>query len=487
MSTTRMPSGVTIFAMAAAICLGACGETPTSPPSGSWPTSPPARICGNAGVLNGPSTAPAGAVVVPPGDNAGAFDGPPGTVYWLAPGVHTLGSSEFSQIIPKDNMAFIGAPRAVLDGQSANRYAFTQHATGVTIKHLTIRNFGPGAGNNDEGVVNHDAGENWTVTNNTVINNDGAGVFIGSGNVVAYNCLKDNGQYGFSSYHPDGIRDVVLDHNEIVGNNTDDWETLRPGCGCTGGGKFWDTHGAVVTNNWVHNNRGSGLWADDNNSGFRFEGNYIESNDALGLFYEVSYNFLIRNNTFVRNALGSGKEFADRGDPFPNGAIYISESGGDTRAGSQYAQSEITSNFFENNWDGIVLWENADRFCRPDEPFDTTNGCPFFDQTWGIRYKTQNITIHQNEFRFDAAAIGCTNSLCGRMAVFSNYGTYPANSPYLGTVIQEAITFQQNNRWRDNRYVGAWRFMTYDMSHSIDFSAWRAGPYNQDANSTLNE
>jgi hypothetical protein len=134
----------------------------------------------------------------------------------------------------------------------------------------------------------------------------------------------------------------VFDHNEVTGNNRDDWEALRPGCGCTGGGKFWDTRGAMITNNWVHDNLGTGLWADHNNAEFLFEGNYIENNEGVGLFYEVSYNFMVRNNTFKRNGLIDGRDRAQRGDPFPTGAIYVSESGGDTRAGSLYAAAEIT-------------------------------------------------------------------------------------------------------------------------------------------------
>jgi hypothetical protein len=194
---------------------------------------------------------------------------------------------------------------------------------------------------------------------------------------------------------------------------------------------------------------------------------------------------MVRNNTFKRNGLIDGRDRAQRGDPFPTGAIYVSESGGDTRAGSLYAAAEITGNYFENNWDGIVLWENADRFCRPDEPFDTTNGCPFFDQTWGTRYKTQNITIQGNEFWVDRQAIGCTNALCGRMALFSNYGTYPANSPYLGDVVQNAVTFQQNNFWLQNAYHGPWRFVPFEMGHNFSFAAWQAAPYNQDGGSTF--
>src|SRR5262249_19759774 len=156
---------------------------------------------------------------------------------------------------------FVGAPGAILDGQNRNYYAFTQHATGVVIRYLTIRNFGTGLSNNNEGVVNHDAGHNWTIEYNTIINNDGAGVFIGSGNVIQYNCIRDNGQYGLSAYEPDGVANILVDHNEIAHNNTDDWETRMPGCGCTGGVKFWDVNAAQVTNNWVHHNLSVGLWA----------------------------------------------------------------------------------------------------------------------------------------------------------------------------------------------------------------------------------
>jgi hypothetical protein len=71
------------------------------------------------------------------------------------------------------------------------------------------------------------------------------------------------------------------------------------------------------------------------------------------------------------------------------------------------------------------------------------------------------------------------------MAVFSNFGTHPSNSPYLGTVVQNAITFEQNNRWSNNEYHGPWRFMPFDMGRNIAFPDWQATPYQQDAGSTF--
>ena len=258
-----------LFTAAIAICLQAAPSAAQS----TWPTTPPAAICGNTQLLSGPAAPPPGAIVVPAGPNNGTNWNQPGATFWFAPGVHTLGDDLYGQIIPGDDTTFIGAPGAVIDGRNLNLRAFTQRARNVTIRYLEIRNFGTGASNNNQGVVNHDAGFGWTIEYNYVHDNDGAGVFIGSGNTVRYNCLKDNGQYGFSAYHEHGVTNVVLDHNEIVGNNRDNWEVLNPGCGCTGGGKFWDTRAAVITNNWVHDNLGPGLWADHNNAEFLFEGN----------------------------------------------------------------------------------------------------------------------------------------------------------------------------------------------------------------------
>ena len=170
----------------------------------------------------------------------------------------------------------------------------------------------------DEGTVNHDSGENWTMQYNTVINNGGAGMFVAAGNVASYNCLKDNSQYGFQGYGPDGGEsNIVLDHNEIIGNNTGDWESKIEGCGCTGGGKFWDVRNVRVTNNYVHDNKSVGLWADTNDNNFLFEGNWIENNDGQAIFWEISYNAAIRNNVIRHNLVamarrGSGRETTSR-------------------------------------------------------------------------------------------------------------------------------------------------------------------------------
>ena len=69
--------------------------------------------------------------------------------------------------------------------------------------------------------------------------------------------------------------------------------------------------------------------------------------------------------------------------------------------------------------------------------------------------------------------------------MFSNYGTSPDWSPYMGDVVEQAITFDQNNRWSSNTYVGPWQFLARDTETTIGWNAWPLAPYNQDPSSTI--
>jgi len=436
---------------------------------------------------------PAGAVVIEPAHDAvqqATAKNPAGTTFWLAPGTHTLADDEFGQVLPKNGNVYLGAPGAVLDGRDINRYAFTGEAKDVVLRGLTVRNFGAPR---DEGVVNHDSGDGWVIENNTIENNRGAAVMAGNGQVLRGNCLRDNGQYGMNAYKRGGLADLVVEGNEITGNNTDDWETLTPGCGCTGGAKFWAVDGADIRDNWVHHNRGAGLWADTNNNDFLIEHNLFEANDAEALFYETSYNAEIRDNVFRDNTIVQGRRFAARGDDFPVGTVYVSESGGEPRVPARTDRIDIHDNTFEQNWSGITLWENADRFCN--SPANTSTGActrlvpvehdcvqpaiaqkPLRDD---CRWKTQRVDIHGNTFTIEPSTLDC-DTLCGRMAVLSNWGTYPDWSPYKGKAVQQAITFEQGNTWRENTYVGPWTFTPFDRSRVLQPAEWQAKPYEQD-------
>lgn len=465
------------------------------PAEASAPDGPRPGACG--ATIGVPST-PEGARIVDPGTDLSALTriSPPGTTFWLSPGTHALAQDQFGQVIPKDGNVYLGAPGAVLDGRGINRAAFTQQAAGVVIRGLIIRGF---VAPQDQGVVNHDSGPGWVIEGNIIEDNGGAAMMAGPGQQVRANCLRDNGQYGINAYRSGGgLSNLVIENNEITGNNTDDWESRAPGCGCTGGVKFWAVNGADVRGNWVHHNHGAGLWADTNNNDFVIQGNLIEDNEAEGLFYEISYNLVLSGNTFRRNALVQGRRRAERGDNFPVAAVYISESGGEPRIPARTNLIDIRGNMFSDNWSGVTLWENADRFCNSPANTSSLSCTPLAPSVSscvqpGIaeaplygdcRWKTQRVYVRDNTFEFDSQTPGCL-SLCGRMAVLSNYGTFPAWSPYKGPVISEAITFRQDNRWSNNKYYGPWTFVTHDTSRRLSIEAWQAAPYNQDTCSTF--
>jgi Right handed beta helix region len=468
----------------------------------SVPAVPPARICGNKAILDrGPTTPPRGAVIIPAGDDSGTVLGhswtiKPDTTYWFAPGKHTLGTDQFGQIIAAEGDSFIGAPGAILDGQQKNLYAFTQPVKNVTIRYLTIQNFGAPGANQDQGVVNHDTGANWHIDHVTVQDNAGAGVMLGTGDVLSYSCLKDNGQYGFQGFGSH----LTIDHNEIVGNDTYNWEARQDGCGCTGGAKFWDVNGATITRNYVHDNVGPGLWADTNNRGFDVEHNYFANNQAEGFIYEISYNLRLAGNAFVRNALVDGPQVGG----FPDSAVYISESGADSRIPGPFGNTlEITENTFTDNWGGVVLYENANRYCGSagnsstgfctlvDPSVATLSNCvklslvrtePYYSD---CRWKTQNVLVKGNYFAFNPARIGpeCTPAkYCGFNGIFSEWGSL---APYRGIAVEKHITFDQNNHFVANSYYGPWRFVVLAQGNVVSWSRWRRGPYGQDAGSTM--
>jgi hypothetical protein len=487
-----------------------------APSAGPGPNSPPVRICGNEAILRrGPAAPPRHAVVIPAGSDLGTaiahnWTISPHTTYWFAPGVHTLGTDQFGQIEPADGDTFIGAPGAILDGQGRNHYAFTGGAPDVTIEYLTIQDFGvgssattPSGDNGGQGVVNTDSGHHWVMKYLTVQYSAGAGVFVGTDGTLSYSCLRDNGEYGFQAGGDDpgrfGATNVTIDHDEVTGNNTWNWESRGGGCGCSGADKFWNVADARVTDNYIHDNHGPGIWADTDDANFDVEGNYVSGNDGEAVIYEISYNLRLVDNTFVRNALVEGPTIGG----FPDPAVYISESGGDSRVPDSYgAAIDISGNTFIDNWSGVVLWENANRYCGGantstgyctlvNPSVATLSNCskssligtvPYYND---CRWKTQNVMVSGNYFFFDPADIGprCTPAnFCGFNGVFSEWGSW---EPYKGTVVENHITFDQNNHFRSNTYEGPWRFTALAQGQVVSWTAWRASPYDQDAGSTL--
>lgn len=377
----------------------------------SAPTQPPAYVCGNAALLNGPTSAPASGFPNPA--NGGTATGGTITVtnfnggqpngvgfvanrtYWISPGSYDFSAGGSFAITPNTNDVLIGAPGAIFDGHApygvsvGGAEAINGNAAHVTIEYLTIQNFyerGPTA------IVNPSYTAGWYVLHNTIQNNwQGAGVGVASNSVTDYNCLTGNGQYGFNDFTATGgssytfNTNVTVSNNEISYNDTDG-QFDEPGApdngGDAGGGKFWTTSGVTFTNNYVHNNSiepasyGSsqgggdpGVWFDTDVSGANISNNYVSYNGGPGIQYELSYNAQIIGNTIIGNGRSCSTPNPSGGcDDFVDGAIYIADSGGDTNvsaAGSGYTGQgfEVSNNVLINNWDGIMVWNDPERYC----------------------------------------------------------------------------------------------------------------------------
>ena len=286
-------------------------------------------VCGTSSILGGPSSAPSGAVTIPAGTDQSSSLDTPGTTYYFAAGTHTVGTGLYSQIDPGTGDTWSELPERSSAARTRTTWpsAEMRRTSPSVLDHLGLR-VARGPGRRQP----HRAATGWTVEHDTVspTNPVGAGVEIGSNNKVEYNCLTHNGEYGFNAYSTTGtVSNVTLSYNEISDNDgTPSGGGLydQPGssntCGCSGGGKFWNSLNVTVTDNYVHTNGSVGISAGANDRGFNISDNYIANNRDEGITYEVGFNALISDNTLIGNAIKGGPTVAG----FPDSAIYISES-----------------------------------------------------------------------------------------------------------------------------------------------------------------
>jgi parallel beta-helix repeat protein len=314
---------------------------------------------------------------------AAANDHPPGTVFL----VH--GEHYGEQVSPKDNQVFLAAPGAVMNGDGWASSAFRSGASNVTVQGFEITNYNNPLGH---GII-HSEGNNWLIEGNNVHHNATLGIKVeGDGTVVRGNKINWNGQLGVSSPFSSN---VVFENNEIAHNNHSNayewgWEA--------GGSKFWSTVNLTLRNNYVHNNHGPGLWSDTNNYNTLYEGNTIVDNYGSGIYHEVSYDAVMRNNTI-------------RGNGYDHAAWLW--GGGITVASSN--NIEIYGNLIEDNFNGITATQQG----RYDTPADHGP------------YVVRNINVHDNTV-INSGKTGIITDT-GDQSIYSAGHSF-RNNTYIGSV-----------------------------------------------------
>ena len=338
---------------------------------------------------------------------------PPGTRFDLAPGRHVLRAP----LRPKDGQWFVGDPGTILTGKDRTTFAFAGRARDVVIRRLVITDFAPPR---QEAAVQAKDGTGWVIEDNEVRQSAAAGIYAGPGARVRRNVVHHNHQIGVKAQGAD----VLVEDNEIAYNNYREefdwgWEA--------GGSKFVRTDGLVLRNNVVHHNAGPGLWVDIDNIRTTIVGNVVEDNYDNGIFHEISYDAVIRDNVVRRNGFKRRFEWL-------NGAgIFISASGGVADG-----TIEVAHNLVADNVNGIAL-QQQERGAGAHGP-----------------HVVRNVWVHDNVIR-DSGASGAVEDVRG-------------NKMFAGS----------NIVFEDNRYVvaeeRAWRWDGRDL----DWQAWRRHGHDRD-------
>jgi parallel beta-helix repeat protein len=278
---------------------------------------------------------------------------------------------------------------------SVTPVAFKGTASGVHLVHLVVQRY---ASDGQQGAVNANSAPGWVLEANEFRQNKGAGFRLGSSGRATGNYSHHNGQLGYAC----GGADVVIEGNEIAYNNTAYFGNGH--YASFGAGKCALTTNLVFRNNYSHHNRGPGAWTDINNVGCLYEGNRLDSNYSRGLFHEISYACVIRNNVIRWNG------FLNTGNKV---------SAGD-RAGIVLADSrdvEVYGNTVEGNVNGIMCIDAARDASHPSD--------------LGV-HNPENLWIHDNTVvQPTGRAGGCADS-------------DPNHDP---------TTAAANNRWDRNRYT----------------------------------
>jgi hypothetical protein len=223
-------------------------------------------------------------------------------------------------------------------------------------------------------------GTGWTITHDYIhdsYSTPGYGVAIYGGDqgIIEYNCLSRVGDYGVNLFGANSR----FDFNEVYESNF----KPDPGCGCSGGGKWWGTLNAdIVGNAFVDDSPGRGVavWLDNGNSGTLISGNYFYLSYGSSIVSETGFNLHVTDNVFRDDGWGTGSGGCENNC---DGAVNLNSSGGWSVPGSRYENQVLVSgNQFVDDWEGVDIWQAGARSCEnsgegwPDDAAYCSGGFP---------------------------------------------------------------------------------------------------------------
>jgi parallel beta-helix repeat protein len=403
---------VTNKGMTATAIVVIAAPAPAPPP----PPPPPVEDSGDSGVTIFPGTA----VAIAPGESIqAAVDAhAEGTVFVIKAGVHRRQAFR-----PKSDTSFIGEPGAILDGEDATERAILgQNVNNVTIRGLRITRYAPPT---TTGALDAIDTTGWVVEHNEIDNNVNGlarsyGIRLGSQMIVRGNKIHHNGYVGIDGYRS---YDTLIEGNDIYMNPPavrEDSISEASNLKCFKCGRL------IVRNNYFHDAPFRGIWVDTCAPDITIEGNRVVNHGKEGIWYEVSYRGVVRNN-YVENA-GYNSYYST--DWLRSGGITVTNSPDVT----------VTGNTVVNSLNGIIGLQAAS----------------YVDGPYG-KSELRNLLVQGNTIVMPK----------GQSGLAENIGT-------------NAVYVSWNNRFEGNQYqllTNATPF--YWMGQAVDEHGWQG--FGQDA------
>ena len=300
-----------------------------------------------------------------------------------------LGSNRFYFDYADAKIYLADDPRGRKVEATVAAFAFESMASDVLIRNITVEKYASAA---QKGAIHAREATDWTMENCEVRWNSGAGISIGTGGRVRDCNIHHNGQIGIEG---DG-RNIGIESNSIWSNNIYGFDFLWE----AGGVKIASSDGVTFRGNHVYDNIGPGLWCDIDCRNVVYDGNIVENNQDAGIFHEISFSAVIRNNVVRHNGSGRRRWFW--------GAEI-------TIAASQDVEVSNNTLTVAAGGCGIVLIDQGRR---------TKDGA---------KYKTRNNSVHDNDLTFEGGA--CAGGASDVNFLNENYAIIPdGNNRFDGNV-----------------------------------------------------
>lgn len=298
-------------------------------------------------------------------------------------------------------------PRGRVLERTRRLYAFDNAgARGVTVRGLIVEKYATPA---QQGAIFGDENPratDWLIEGNEVRLNSGSGIATGERSIVRRNKVHRNGQLGIS---PNGA-DVLIEGNEIYENNIHGFDAAWE----AGGVKAGKVERLTLRGNHVYDNYGSGLWCDVDCRDIVFENNLVERNSDAGIFYEISFDAIIRNNTVRLNGTGRGGQ---------QGSVWV------WGAGIQIAASEGV-NVYGNT---VIVAPGGSGIVIVDQGRERLGQPRVKDDKAPLLYRTARNAVHDNQIVYEGGA-----------GLSGGASDVPASNPNFGIIETGGNRFDRN-------------------------------------------